>query len=244
MKWLIACFETGQPMTPNNRVLALVAATALFAIVPAARATLAVAAPFDQKVETANAIVLGKCVKTESRIDPTGRWILTYSTFEIEQAIKGNAAGQITIVTPGGQVGNTRQQTIGIPEFHEGDENVVFVKNSQAGPTVLYFDQGAYDVTTDSRGDKIVAPVATSLVKIDTQRGVAVPSEMPRTLRNFRADVDDALAAAHRRHIENEIVQGRRQQQASFGSIASRYKWVIAAAIAGAALATWQLLRR
>ncbi len=232
-------------MTPNNRFLALVATATLLAVAPATYATLAIAAPFEQKVENASAIVVGKCVKTESRPDPTGRWILTYSTFQVSKSIKGSAGNELTIVTPGGQVGSTRQETVGIPQFRQGDENVLFVKNSEAGPTLLYFDQGAYDVTTDSRGEKVVAPVQSTLVKIDTQRGIAVPSELPRTLRSFEDNVGETLASSHQRHLEYELIQSReRQKQASLGSILLRYKWIIAVALLGAALATWQLLRR
>src|SRR5437773_7388530 len=115
-------------MTPNNRFLAL--ATVALLSVPAARATLATAATFDEKVENAAAIVFGKCIKTESRMDPTGRWILTFSTFEISKTIKGAAVPQITVVTPGGQVGSIHQDSIGIPQFRAGEENVIFVKNS------------------------------------------------------------------------------------------------------------------
>src|SRR5439155_21102453 len=142
-------------MTPNNRLLALATTAWLVTAVPAARAAIAIAASLDQKVENAASIVVGKCIKTESRMDPTGRWILTYSTFEVQKSLKGVAGPQITIVTPGGTVGSTHQDTIGVPEFHEGAEHVIFVKNSRVGPTVLYFDQGAYDVTTDGHCDKI-----------------------------------------------------------------------------------------
>ena len=231
-------------MTPNNRNFALAIATVLLAAAPAAHATLAVAAPFENKVEAAAAIVVGKCVKTESKLDPTGRWIVTYSTFQISKTIKGSAAGTITLVTPGGKVGSTRQETIGIPEFHEGEENVLFVKNTDSGPTVLYFDQGAYDVKTDDHGDKIVTPVPSTLVKIDTQRGVAVPDELPRTLRAFESNVNDAVLEAKQRHMRYEMIEAKRKQEASLGSVFARYKWVIGIALLGAAIATWQLLRR
>ena len=231
-------------MTTNNRILALGVATALLAGAPAAKATLAVAAPFEDKVDNAAAIVLGKCIKTESRMDPSGRWIYTYTTFRIEKTMKGAAGPELTIVTPGGQVGDKRQSTVGIPEFQAGDENVLFVKNTEAGPTVLYFDQGAYDVTTDSRGDKIVAPVQSTLVKIDSQRGVAVPSEMPLSLHSFESTVSDAISEGRQRRMKYELVEAQRRQQASLGSILERYKFIIAIAVLGAALATWQLLRR
>lgn len=231
-------------MTINNRVLALAVGAALLAVAPPAKATLAVAAPFEDKVDNAAAIVLGKCMKTESRMDPSGRLILTYSTFQIEKTFKGSASGEVTIVTPGGQVGTTRQETIGIPQFAAGEENVLFVKNTEAGPTVLYFDQGAYDVSVDAHGDKIVAPVQSTLVKIDSQRGIAVPSELPRTLRAFESTVNDAVLEGRQRRMHYEMVEGRRGQQTSVSSIFGRYKWVIGIALLGATLATWQLLRR
>jgi len=216
----------------------------LLVAVPAAQATLAAAATFDEKVDNAASIILGRCIKTESRMDPTGRWILTFSTFQIEKSLKGTPATQITIVTPGGQIGGTHQDTIGIPQFREGDENVLFVKSSRLGPTVLYFDQGAYDVMTDEHGEKIIAPVQSTLVKIDTQRGIAVPAEGPRTLKAFQQDIDASLAASRQRHMQYEIVQPKPRKQASISSTLARYKFLIAIAVLGAAIARWQLLRR
>lgn len=158
-------------MTPNNRLAALALATLL--AVPAAHAAVAVAASFDDKVENAAAIILGRCIRTESKMDPSGRWIVTYSTFAVEKTFKGGAAGEMTVVTPGGTVGSLHQSTVGVPDFREGDEHVLFVKNTNLGPTVLYFDQGTYEVRTDGHGDRVVAPLPTNLVIMDTQRGMA-----------------------------------------------------------------------
>src|SRR5207253_2111960 len=159
-------------MTANNRVCAM-AISAVLLVAPAAHASLAVAATFDQKVANAAAIVLGKCVRQESRFDPSGRWILTYSTFQVEKTMKGSAMPEITIVTPGGQVGSLHQTSSGIPAFRPGAENVIFVKSSNLGATVLYFDQGAYDVKSDEHGQLIVTPVPSNLAK--TMKGSAMP---------------------------------------------------------------------
>jgi hypothetical protein len=231
-------------MTPNNRLLAIAALLVLSAV-PAARATLAAAATFDQKVENAVAIVLAKCIKQESRYDPTHRWILTYSTFEVQKTMKGAAAAQITIIIPGGQVGSVHQDSIGIPSFREGAENVLFLKDTQRGPTVLYFDQGAYDVVSDERGERIVAPVPSNLVKIDTQRGVAVPSDTPRTLRQFEREVEESLRASRDRKMRMDALAAeKRRQEASFWGVVKRNKWIVLLALAGIAFATWQLVRR
>lgn len=231
-------------MTSNNRVCAL-AISAVVAAAPAAHATLATAATFAQKVDKATAIILGKCVRQESRFDPSGRWILTYSTFQVEKSMKGAAVPEMTIVTPGGSVGSLHQSSIGIPAFQTGAENVIFVKNSNAGPTVLYFDQGAYDVKSDAGGERVVAPVASDLVKIDPQRGIAVaPDSTPQPLPNFERQVNETL-----RDLRNEktrmdaLAADKLREEASFWSSVKQNRWTIVLALAGIAFATWRLVR-
>lgn len=229
-------------MTPNNRAAGLAAALLLSA--SAAHATLAVAATFEQKVDNAAAIILGKCVRTESKWDSSGRWILTYSTFQVEKAMKGTAAPEVTLVTPGGQVGSIHQATIGIPVFAPGSEHVVFVKDTRIGPTVLYFDQGAYDVITGGDGEKIVAPIRSNLVKIDMQRGVAVSPDVPQALPDFERRVSDTIRDLRDRKVRmNAIAAGRLREQTSFWSSWGKNRWIILIALSGIAFATWRLLR-
>ena len=208
-----------------------------------AHATIQRAVEFDQKVDQAAAIVLGKVVRTQSQWDPSHRWILTYSTFAVEQTMKGTAPSEVTVVTPGGAVGNVVQSTIGIRPFHEGDENVIFIKNTAAGPTVLYFDQGAYDVTED-HGEKMVAPVATEAVHVDTQRGAIVEPEHRRTLREFSRDVHDSMERTRANKMALVRDQERqKQQEASFTETLSKYKLLIALALIGTLLATSHFFR-
>ncbi len=224
-------------MTPNNRLAALAVTLALAA--PAAQASMATAAPFEEKVDNAAAIVVGRCVKNESRWDPSHRWILTYSTFEVSKTIKGAALQRITVVVPGGSVGGVHQSSVGLPAFNEGNENLLFIRNTKAGPTVLYFDQGAYNVTTDAHGQKIIAPVPTDAVHIDEQRGVAVPAEAPRTLDEFKSDVDRAM-----RHQKMEVIQARPKPGPTLRSMIVDNKLILAALAVGLLIAAWQLFRR
>jgi hypothetical protein len=224
-------------MTTNNRTLFAVVLAAASTFVPVrAHATMAQAATFDEKVENAESIVLGRCLRTESRMDPTGRWILTYSTFKVDQSLKGQPASEVTIVTPGGELNGVHQDTIGIPAFHAGDQNVLFVKNSKVGPTVLYFDQGAYEVK-----DGVVQPVPSEVVRMDTQRGVAVAPEQARTVRDFQSEVNASIRRVTANRME---MVHRGAAQNSILSVLSRNKLLVAIALLGAALATWQLLRR
>ena len=231
-------------MTRFRPLLATLAlATALLAL--DAHATLQRAIDFDEKVDKAAAIVLGKVVRTHSEWDPSHRWILTYSTFTVEQTLKGTAPAEVTLVTPGGSVGGIHQSTIGIRPFREGDENVVFIKNTAAGPTVLYFDQGAYDIATDDRGEKQVVPLTTGAVHVDTQRGVAVESEHPRALRDFAREVRESMERTRGNKMELVRAKQRQQQaEASFGGTVAKYKLLVILAIVGTLLATSHFFRR
>jgi hypothetical protein len=232
-------------MPTNNRWSApLLLASALVFAPLAAEATISRAVGFDEKVERAAAIVVGTCVRQESRWDESHRFILTYSTFQIEKLLKGSMPlRELTIVTPGGEVAGLHQDTIGVPDFQKGDERVLFVKNTAAGPTVHFFDQGTYAVEKDGRGERIVKPVASDAVYVDTQRGGAlVRSEGPRTLSEFEGAIRDS--AKRREAIRMEMIEKNQQQQSSIMSVLKRNAALVALALIGAVLATWQLLRR
>lgn len=199
-------------MTSNNtgRLLPLrsgflsVAAALVLSLARPAPATVARAVSFDEKVEAADRIVLGRCKTNRSQYDPTGRWIVTTSTFEVKRSFKGPPGGEVTIVTPGGEVGGVHQQTVGIPAFREGEEKVLFVKQSPMGSTVLFADQGAYDVTTNARGDLTIVPASSDLVLIDSQTGRArASSESYRSLGGFETDVNASARRSQQRMLQS-----------------------------------------
>jgi hypothetical protein len=207
----------------------------------AAQATIMRAVPFDEKVENAAAILVGTCTAQQSRWDDAHNWILTYSTFRVEQTIKGQPAQEITVVTPGGTVGTVAQEVIGVPQFKPGEENVVFVRNSRSGPTVLYLEQGSYRVAKEDRGEVMVIPAVTSSVLVDTGRGTAVTPEKPRSLRDFEGAVRETM----RRHeaMRMEMIE-RRKAEASIWQQIRPWRALIALALLGAILASWQIYRR
>ncbi|MEA2464090.1 MAG: hypothetical protein QOJ98_1837, partial [Acidobacteriota bacterium] len=214
---------------------------AVLALMPvAAEATISRAMEFDQKVEKAAAIVVGKVVSQESRWDAGQKRILTYSTFQVEKTLKGAQAAQTTIVTPGGVVGDVAQEFVGVPRFRVGDEHVVFVRNTSVGPTVLYFDQGAYRVS-DEGGQRMVHPLVSTTVLVDTQRGMAVAPEDARPMREFETRVRGAQE--RRQRYQMEMVR-KRQQEASFLNQIQSNKTLVALALLGIALASWQFYKR
>lgn len=220
----------------------LVLAAFLLLVPTAAHATIARAVQFDEKVENAASIVIGKCIAQTSKWDAAREWILTYSTFRIEKTLKGAPAQEITIVTPGGTVDGIAQEVIGVPRFREGEENVVFVRNSKAGPTVLFLEQGNYKVVEDESGERLVKPAVSSGILVDTGRGTAVRPETPRRLRDFETSVRQTVR--RREAMRMEMVERQKKEQASLRQQLYRNRALIVLAIIGAVLATWQLVKR
>lgn len=240
----LACRLLQKPfnMSTNHPRLALLFATALSFAPVAAHATISKAMEFDAKVENAASIVVGKVISQRSEWDPARKWILTYSTFQVEKTLKGMPAQQVTIVTPGGTVGEVTQEVVGVPQFEKGDEHVVFVRDSKAGPTVLYLEQGAYEVVRDDRGDRIVKPLVSSAVLVDEQRGRAVAPESPRSLRSFEDGIRKSIL---QRDVQRmKMLEQKKAEESSIWYQLQRNKALVLLAIVGFALATWQFMKR
>ena len=222
----------------------LLLARALALVPLQAGATLSRAVGFDEKVEKSASIIVGKCVQQHAQWDGMRKWILTYSTFRIEKSLKGQPAQEITVVTPGGTVDGVHQDTIGVPKFNIGDEHVLFVRQTSAGLTVAYFDQGAYEIE-NIRGERVVKPTVSAAVLIDSQRGMAVAPEEPRTLREFERGVRESIQRTETRQ-RMEIIerQNKAREDASILNVLRRNKLLILLALVGAVLATWQLVKR
>lgn len=229
-------------MATNNQRAALAFVTVLALTPVVAEATIARAVKFDEKVERAASIVVGRVLSQQSSWDANRQRILTYSKFQIDDTLKGFPAREITIVTPGGTVGDVAQDFVGVPRFSTGDEHVVFVRNTRVGPTVLFLDQGAYRVEKDSRGDRFVVPLVSSGVLVDSQRGMAVAPEGPRSLRDFEGSVRESVR--RREKMQMEMIDQKKRQEASIWSQVKRNKILVIVALLGAMLATWQFVKR
>ena len=135
--------------------------------------------------------------------------------------------------------------TSGVPVFREGDEHVVFLRNTRLGPTPLYFDQGTYDVTSDGHGERVIAPVPTNVVVVDTQRGMAAaPADAPRTLQQFEDAVRESMRTAAERKQKMSATPPLKPQPVSIVSMLAENRLLFILALLGIALSAWQLRKR
>ena len=157
-------------------------------------ASVAKAMQFEEKVDRADAVVLGEVVRSSSRFEQGGKWIVTDTTVKVEKTFKGQSVGEVVLTTPGGSVGGLHQQTVGVPRLENGAERVLFLKElKDGGTTIVGMAQGAYEVTKASDGKQIVLPMSSELILVDERTGMVVAAEESRkTVDQFEAAVRNA----------------------------------------------------
>lgn len=78
---------------------------------------------------------------------PDGKLILTNTTIEVTDAMKGQVARTVEVTTVGGQIGDTVLHVGGMPAFIPGESTIVFVERSSGYLTVLGLSQGKFTVS-------------------------------------------------------------------------------------------------
>jgi hypothetical protein len=133
-------------------VLLLVSA---LAILPAGRATTVIPPTFDQLVNEAETIFEGTVTGTRSEWTGEGakRHIVSYVTFKVEDAIKGQLGADYTIRVFGGTVDGQTVEVTDAPRFKVGDRDILFVQHNgtQFIPLVGIM-HGRFHVQMDANG--------------------------------------------------------------------------------------------
>jgi len=121
------------------------AGLALLAAV-AASATTLVRLEFGAMAKQAVAIARLRCLGAESKWDHNEIW--TETRFEVVQTEKGNLAGIISVLVPGGRVDHLLARVEGAPEFRAGEDVYLFLWGPAGGPyRVLGWGQGTFRIS-------------------------------------------------------------------------------------------------
>lgn len=92
-------------------------------------AGLMVKAPLSDLAAGAEAIVLGRVIEARSSWSLDGSLIVTVTTIEVQETIKGRTgSARIAVQTPGGQVGDLRLTVSDEPEFETNEAVLLFLK--------------------------------------------------------------------------------------------------------------------
>jgi hypothetical protein len=177
-----------------RRVLVVIA---LLIVAPSLRATVLVPADFHEIVAGSQIIVHGRVTEVRPEWSDDRRRIDSVVTVAAGSYLKGGPGDVVTFRVPGGQIGRYRNVVIGAPQFHPGDEAVLFLAGR--GPSAAHvfgLSQGVFRVRVDARtGSRVViAPVllARTAAPETVVRGAS--GRRPLPLDAFAATVRAAMA--------------------------------------------------
>lgn len=83
---------------------------------------------------------------------PRGRAIRTLVVFRVEDVWKGSAGAVTQLEFLGGTIGTTTMEVVGMPTFHVGQRNVLFVAAERAVSPLVGFMHGRMRVERDAFG--------------------------------------------------------------------------------------------
>ena len=106
-------------------------------------------------------IVVAKCVSSETKLDDETGMIFTYTTFKIDENLKGKYGDEIVLRTVGGTVGDITVSSPFIPTFKQGEEVVLFLgpRNVNGYPVIQSISKGIYRVKSINGTKTIATPV-------------------------------------------------------------------------------------
>lgn len=183
--------------TPRFRWIAAVQTAGLlglFLLVPAREAVSQVRqATLEELSRSSTAVVVGKAVRKQSVWNESRTKIFTEVTLQVEESVKGSAAGETTITIPGGRIGNTLYEVSDMPVFVEGEQVLVFLWQHPSGKTLVTgASQGKMAVVDDGLRGRMVVPGAAQILQSEARAGGSdvVPKRMALD------DVKDAVRRA------------------------------------------------
>lgn len=96
-------------------------------------------------VSSSDAIAQGTVESNETRWE--NKSIVTYTSIRVDEAIKGGPRRALLIRQPGGTIGNLTLHAPGTPQFTQGSQVIVFLRDRKDGTfDVVGLGQGKYDI--------------------------------------------------------------------------------------------------
>lgn len=174
----------------------------LLLIAGGSRATTLVREDTRALVRGSSDIVVGSVAAVRSRLDESGRRIVTEIAFDVTRSLKGERR-RLTLVQLGGELYGMRYAVPGSPVFRPGEEALLFVWRDRAGRAqVNGLGQGKFDIRRDpATGEALIQRGLPELAIADlrTLRAPRKGEAPPRiSLRRMIAEIEKVLAERSR----------------------------------------------
>jgi hypothetical protein len=176
------------------RVILLAFVTGL-CLVPPAGATTLVRMSLSQLVQASSVVVQGQVVARTARLNASRTRIMTYTTVQVEKALKGNPPGTVIIEQPGGTVGNFHVHVPGAAQLRPQTQYVLFlepVAGSSGTFHTVGMMQGAFRVYRERNG--VQPHIVLPLGALATGTQATTIGQSP-SLVEFQMTISGAVAA-------------------------------------------------
>lgn len=173
----------------------------LLALAFATAATAATVRPMllDEIIDTSATALHGKCIANRTEVDPATNLVVTYTTFEVRDVLKGKATATHVIKQIGGTLPDGRSGMLvqGVPTFAVGEEYVVFLAgvSSMGFSSPVGLSQGNFSVQQSAAG-KIIATGA-DFRALTAKMPLAAMPPAAEPVRQLRLEVFKEMARSH-----------------------------------------------
>jgi hypothetical protein len=182
------------------------ACTVFFSILAAlvargAAASLVVALDTNELAKRADLIAVADVLSVQSAWDQRHVKILTTIELSVVESWKGSAqpASHITVVQPGGTVGDVAMVVFGLSQFTPGERTLVFLRGKTTSAGVVGMSQGKRPMRRDAATGRWTVGISdhAGLERVPAKRTASAPTEAeaPRTLDEMRGQVQQILKA-------------------------------------------------
>ena len=140
-------------------------------------------------------IVVAKCVSTEAKLDEKTGFIFTYTTFEIDESLKGKYGNELILRIVGGTVGDKTLSSPFLPRFEPNEEVVLLLgpKNSAGYPVLQSVNKGIYRVHTTDSGAKVISTPVNGLELINSTTNQRINGNNTLSLDDFIYSINQTL---------------------------------------------------
>jgi hypothetical protein len=132
----------------------------MIAVAFATQATTVVPMSIERLTAVSSHVVEGAALQTWSQWNTQHTMILTYTKFQVQRILKGQAPAVVIVKQIGGQVGSTVQRVSGVRHLQPGERMVLFLRlgDERDGTLVITgLMQGNFSIRTAENGAEVVS---------------------------------------------------------------------------------------
>ena len=165
----------------------------------------------DEMIDTAAVAFEGRVVANRTERDPATNLVVTYTTFEVRDVLKGSVGARHEIKQVGGAMpdGGVEYRVQGVPRFEPGSDYVVFLAgvSSQGFSSPIGLSQGRFGIRTEMQGRRVAN--GRDFRDMTARMGARIPSVAWARIEGAQGAVRDMDLEDFKQAVRNHVGSAR-----------------------------------